>query len=102
MIIECPANMRLQDHLLSQDIHILTACGGRGNCGKCAVRILKGEAAINTMDRLWFSEAQLAEGWRLGCQVYTRGPVTVELDPGRPGEASADERGGDPQCRGLL
>jgi Na+-transporting NADH:ubiquinone oxidoreductase subunit F len=33
MIIECPANVRLQDYLLSQDIHILTACGGRGNCG---------------------------------------------------------------------
>ena len=43
MIIECPANMRLQDYLLSQDIHILTACGGRGNCGKCRVKVLKGE-----------------------------------------------------------
>ena len=52
MIIECPANTRLQDFLLSRDIHILTACGGRGNCGKCAVRIIGGEAAINTMDRL--------------------------------------------------
>ena len=29
MIVECPANMRLQDCLLSKDIHILTACGGR-------------------------------------------------------------------------
>lgn len=62
MIIECPANMRLQDFLLSQDIHILTACGGRGNCAKCAVKILRGRTAINTMDRIWFSEAQLEEG----------------------------------------
>ena len=45
MIVECPANVRLQDWLLSRDIHILTACGGRGNCGKCRVKILKGEAA---------------------------------------------------------
>ncbi len=79
MIIECPANMRLQDYLLSQGIHILTACGGRGNCGKCAVRILRGSAAINTMDRAWFSEAQLEEGWRLGCQVYTKEPTMVEI-----------------------
>ena len=55
MIIECPANVRLQDYLLSQDIHILTACGGRGNCGKCRVKVLKGKTAINTMDRVWFS-----------------------------------------------
>jgi len=79
MIIECPVNVRLQDYFLSQDIHILTACGGRGNCGKCRVKILKGKAAINTMDRIWFSEGQLVEGWRLGCQVYTKEPTTVEL-----------------------
>ena len=79
MTIECPANTRLQDYLLSRDIHILTACGGRGNCGKCAVRIVRGQAAINTMDRVWFSEAQLSEGWRLGCQVYAREPLEVDL-----------------------
>ena len=79
MIIECPANMRLQNYLLEQGIHILTACGGRGNCGKCAVRIIRGQSAVNTMDRLWFSETQLAEGWRLGCQVYTREPTLVQL-----------------------
>ena len=79
MIIECPANMRLQNYLLEQGIHILTACGGHGNCGKCAVRIIRGQAAVNTMDRLWFSEAQLAEGWRLGCQVYTVEPTLVQL-----------------------
>jgi Na+-transporting NADH:ubiquinone oxidoreductase subunit F len=81
MRIECPANVRLQEYLLSRDIHILTACGGRGNCAKCAVRIVAGEAAVNTMDRLWFTPAQLAEGWRLGCQVYARKPLTVEINP---------------------
>ena len=79
MRIECPANTRLQDHLLSLDIHIRTACGGRDNCGKCAVRIVQGQASVNAMDEMWFSEAQLAEGWRLGCQVYAREPLTVEV-----------------------
>ena len=41
MLIECPANTRLQDYLLQNDIHILTACGGRGNCAKCVVRIIR-------------------------------------------------------------
>ena len=86
MRIECPANVRLQEYLLSRDIHILTACGGRGNCAKCAVRIVAGEAAVNTMDRLWFTPAQLAEGWRLGCQVYAVGPLTVEI----PSTGAAD------------
>ena len=80
MIVECPANMRLKDYLLSRDIHILTACGGRGNCGKCAVRIIKGDVTVNTMDRFWFSASQLNEGLRLGCQVFTKEPTVVELD----------------------
>lgn len=79
MIVKCPANTRLQDHLLKQGIHILTACGGRGNCGKCVVRIIEGRAAVNTMDRVWLSESQLEQGYRLGCQVYTTEPITVDL-----------------------
>lgn len=79
MIVECPPNTRLQDYLLSRDIHIRTACGGRGNCGRCAVRIISGSAAVNTMDRFWFSDSQLQEGYRLGCQVFAREPLTVDL-----------------------
>lgn len=79
MIVHCPADVRLQDWLLEQDIHILTACCGRGNCGKCRVRIMEGSAAVNPMDAIWFREDQLNEGWRLGCQVYARAPLTVEL-----------------------
>ena len=79
MIIECPGNTRLQDYPLKQGIHLLTACAGRGNCGKCAVRVLEGSAAINTMDRMWFTEEQLSQGYRLGCQVYPGEPLTVDL-----------------------
>lgn len=79
MLIECPANTRLQDYLLQNDIHILTACGGRGNCAKCVVRIIKGHATVNTMDQIWFSEEQLLAGYRLGCHVYAKEPLTVEI-----------------------
>jgi len=83
MLITLPPNTRLQDYLLSQNIHILTACGGRGNCGKCAVRVVRGEAAINTMDRIWFTEEQIKDGWRLGCQVFTREEqITVDVGSG--------------------
>ena len=78
-IITCPAGTRLQDYLLSRDIHIRTACAGRGNCGKCRVRVVQGQARINTMDRVWFTQQQLAEGYRLGCQVFATEPLTVEL-----------------------
>ena len=79
MIVHCPPGRRLQDYLLENDIHILTACGGRGNCGKCAVRVLEGQAAVNTMDAIWFTPEQLEQGARLGCQVFAREPLKVEL-----------------------
>ena len=83
MLITCPPNTRLKDYLLSQNIHILTACGGRGNCGKCAVRVVRGEAAINTMDRIWFTEEQIKDGWRLGCQVFSKDEeIMVEVGSG--------------------
>ena len=81
MRITCPPHTHLQDYLLSQDIHILTACGGRGNCGKCVVKVIRGNAAINTMDRIWFSTEQLEQGYRLGCQVYAKDEaLEVEID----------------------
>lgn len=42
MLIECPANTRLQDYLLQNDIHILTACGGRGKLCKMRCPDCKG------------------------------------------------------------
>lgn len=93
MIVECPANTRLQDYLLKNDIHILTPCGGRGNCAKCKVRILKGEAKINTMDQIWFSQKELDEGYRLGCQVFAKEPLAIEIyeKRGRSNEKNTNE-----------
>ena len=79
MIITCPANTRLQDYLLTRNIHIKTACGGRGNCGKCKVRVVEGHCSINAMDRIWFTKKELAEGCRLGCQVYAVEELLVDL-----------------------
>lgn len=79
MTITCPPGARLQEELLNRHIHLHTACGGRGNCGKCAVRAPG--AGINTMDRVWFTDDQLDEGWRLGCQVWAKDePLAVEID----------------------
>jgi len=52
---------------------IESTCGGRGTCGKCKVQVLAGEVEIAPADRRWFSEPELAEGWRLACEatLYT-------------------------------
>jgi uncharacterized 2Fe-2S/4Fe-4S cluster protein (DUF4445 family) len=48
---------------------IESTCGGRGTCGKCKVQVLAGEVEVVPADRRWFSDAQLADGWRLACEA---------------------------------
>jgi uncharacterized 2Fe-2S/4Fe-4S cluster protein (DUF4445 family) len=48
---------------------IESTCGGRGTCGKCKVQVLAGEVEVAPADRRWFSDALLADGWRLACEA---------------------------------
>ena len=35
-------------------------CGGRGNCGRCKVKVIDGELKISTMDRIQLTEDELS------------------------------------------
>ena len=59
MTVKCPENVLLKTYLREQGYTLNTACGGRGNCGKCVVRVIEGDVPVNTMDRMWFTEEQL-------------------------------------------
>jgi len=62
--------------LLSQ-----SACGGRGICGKCRVRV-EGEAPPPTdADRRVFSGEELQAGWRLACRMDADRDLTLHLPP---------------------
>ncbi len=83
MIVKSPENVMLKTYLREQGYTLNTACGGRGNCGKCVVRVIEGDVPVNTMDRMWFTEEQLRDGYRLGCQIRGCGTVSVEIGPHR-------------------
>jgi uncharacterized 2Fe-2S/4Fe-4S cluster protein (DUF4445 family) len=63
----------------SKGIPINAPCGGRGSCGKCLVRVLKGHCPITDDDRAILSEGMLREGLRLSCRIRPRTPITVEV-----------------------
>ncbi len=86
MQINCPANIRLQDYLLSQKVKVKTPCGCRGNCGRCYIRVIEGKLKITSADRLWLSEAQLDQGYRLLCQAYSTESCIIEIDEDRLAE----------------
>jgi uncharacterized 2Fe-2S/4Fe-4S cluster protein (DUF4445 family) len=55
-----------------------STCGGRGTCGKCAVRIVSGNAERTLADYRHLS-ATLDEGWRLSCQALVSEDTVCEV-----------------------
>ena len=47
--VSCPARVPLSIYLRQQKAAPPTPCGGRGNCGKCKVRVIKGELKASVM-----------------------------------------------------
>jgi uncharacterized 2Fe-2S/4Fe-4S cluster protein (DUF4445 family) len=61
------------------DIWIEQPCGSRATCGKCRVRVLAGEAPPTPPDRALLSGPDLANGWRLACQLVLASDAIVEI-----------------------
>jgi ferredoxin len=58
-------------------------CGG-GLCGTCKTRILAGlenTDAIKPKERKHLTEDQFAQGYRMACQTFITGDVTVSWQP---------------------
>jgi uncharacterized 2Fe-2S/4Fe-4S cluster protein (DUF4445 family) len=62
-----------------QGVRIASACGGRGRCRSCAVRMEGAVPAATAADREQFSADELAAGWRRACQVHPVGACTVHV-----------------------
>ncbi len=58
-----------------------TPCGGQGTCGKCRIQIVSGACEPNDAERRVFSDADLADGWRLACQTSLCGKSVVANVP---------------------
>jgi len=56
-----------------------STCGGRGTCGKCKVRVIRGGADPETADHRQLRPAEIADGWRLSCQARIYQDMTCEV-----------------------
>ncbi len=60
-------------------ITLNTPCGGQGTCGKCKVRVVSNACEPGDRERKVFSEAEIAEGYRMACQSSVCGDTTIEV-----------------------
>ncbi len=56
-----------------------STCGGRGTCGKCKVRMVRGLTDAETADHRQLRPQEIADGWRLSCQARIYVDMTCEV-----------------------
>ena len=77
--IPAEAGGSLLSTLAAKDVFLPSACGGKGSCGQCRVRVLSGGGEILPTETVHFSRKEIKEGWRLGCQVKVKQDMSVQV-----------------------
>jgi len=78
--IEVNKGENIYDILVKNNIFINAFCGGKGNCGKCKIKVENGFVIINEKDRKFFDDALLFDGYRLACNSYIIEDTTISLE----------------------
>ncbi len=65
--------------LMEEGIFIPSACGGRGACGLCKVKVLKGGGQYLPTELPWISEEEKADGIRLSCQIKVKTDLEIQI-----------------------
>lgn len=89
-VVTAPADSNLLRVSLREQGGIPFKCGG-GICGTCKCKIEKGienTDAIKPKERKHLTEEQFKEGYRMACQTFLKGDVSVSWQP-RPAAAPA-------------
>ncbi len=65
--------------LVGSKIFIPSACGGRGTCGYCRVKVLDGGGSVLATEQMILTPAEIKEKKRLACQVRVRRDLVVHV-----------------------
>ena len=60
-------------------VHLPSACGGKGSCGQCKVRVMEGGGEILDSERSHFTRKEVKDHWRLGCQCKVKSDLAIKV-----------------------
>ena len=78
-VLDVPQGGSLLNTLAEQKIFLPSACGGKGNCGQCKCQVLEGGGSILPTETGFFTRKQIADHWRLGCQVKVKDNLKIQV-----------------------
>ena len=79
-IIEVDGGSTLLTTLGNEGIFLPSACGGGGTCVQCTCQVLNGGGSILPTEEPHFSRKQIADNFRLGCQVKVKEDMEIEVE----------------------
>ncbi|MDC7125558.1 MAG: FAD-binding oxidoreductase [Spirochaetales bacterium] len=65
--------------LMDEEIFIPSACGGRGSCGLCKVKVASGAGQYLPTELPWISKEEQAENVRLSCQLKVKTDMSITI-----------------------
>ena len=79
--LQAPAGSSLLATLANESLFIPSACGGKGSCGVCTLKVLEGGGAVLPTERSHLTRGEEREGVRLSCQVRVKQDLRIEIPP---------------------
>ena len=67
--------------LADNKLFIPSACGGRGSCGYCKVKVLEGAGPVLPTEKPYLTAQELAGNIRLSCQIKVKNDIQIEIPP---------------------
>ncbi|MEL4309027.1 NADH:ubiquinone reductase (Na(+)-transporting) subunit F [Joostella sp. CR20] len=77
--VEVSSGGTLLSTLGNNKIFLPSACGGGGTCIQCKCVVKEGGGEILPTEAPHFTRKEVAEGWRLGCQVKVKQDMVIEV-----------------------
>lgn len=65
--------------LTARKLFIPSACGGRGTCGLCKLKVLEGGGLLMPTEEPYLDEKERQENVRLSCQVRIRNDIKIQI-----------------------
>jgi Na+-transporting NADH:ubiquinone oxidoreductase subunit F len=67
--------------LAASQIFVPSACGGKGSCGVCTLKVIEGGGSILPTELSHISRGEARDGVRLSCQVKVKQDMSIEVEP---------------------
>lgn len=78
-VLHIPVGRKLLAALADHGIYLPSACGGRGTCGQCRVKVIDGGGALLPTERALITPRQAAAHQRLACQLAVKEPLKIAV-----------------------